>query len=114
MADRIAIIDHGRLLVLDTPEALKRGLGGEEILEVRVAEGQDESLESLAAAPPPGLEGVERVENSLRFKGTSLQALIPGLQEQLDRAGLDVLDLTVRRPTLEDVFISLTGRGLRE
>jgi ABC-2 type transport system ATP-binding protein len=114
LASRIGIIDRGRLLVMDSPEALKKSLGGREILEIRLADGQGEALNRLMADPPDGFEGAERFEDTLKLSGEGFQTRLHLLQDRLQEVGLTVRDLTVRRPTLEDVFISLTGRGLRE
>jgi ABC-2 type transport system ATP-binding protein len=57
---------------------------------------------------------VDQVRDTVRFSGNGIQDLIPGIRERLEGAGLEVQDLRVRKPTLEDVFISLTGRELRE
>jgi ABC-2 type transport system ATP-binding protein len=114
LADRIGIIDHGRLLVLDTPEALKAKHAGGEVLEVRVEEGQEERLTEFAPTLPPHVSRLEGRKGSLRLSGPSLHHIIPILLKELSDQGLSPTDLSLREPTLEDVFITLTGRGLRE
>ncbi len=129
MASRVGIIDHGRLLVLDTPTALKRDHAGGEVLEVELVGGfgpRNELLstgagDSAPATPPDWLQAIpgqltllESLPGTLRFSGPDLQAQIPALLERLGSSGIEPAGVTLRKPTLEDVFISLTGRGLRE
>jgi ABC-2 type transport system ATP-binding protein len=121
LAGRIGILDHGRLLVLDTPERLKDAHAGGEILEVGMPEGAEAGrgagagdLESFLAHLPQGLTRLESLPGTLRIAGPSLRDRIPDLLQALGAHGFHLRELTLRRPTLEDVFISLTGRGLRE
>jgi ABC-2 type transport system ATP-binding protein len=122
LSDRVGIIDQGRMLVLDSPAGLKGSLGGGEILEIRPSVGDSDVPEdTMAEATRAVLEGpagagltLERFRDTLRFSGDGLQDRIPDIQRDLREAGFEVHDLRVRKPTLEDVFISLTGRELRE
>jgi ABC-2 type transport system ATP-binding protein len=129
LATRVGVIDHGRLLVLDTPAALKKDHAGGEVLEVAVLGGGGPrsdgptagSVESPPALPsawldalPEGLTPLESLPGTLRFSGPDLQGQIPLLLERLQSVGIEPAGITLRKPTLEDVFISLTGRGLRE
>jgi len=113
LAGRIGIIDHGRLLVLDTPERLKEAHAGGEILEITLG-GRRRGMPEILAELGPGLTALESVEGTLRFTGTGIHEEIPRIFRQLDSGGMVIENVTLRRPTLEDVFISLTGRGLRE
>jgi len=113
LAGRIGIIDHGRLLVLDTPDGLKQAHAGGEILEVGLGEPSPSPVDLLGELPDE-LRALESLPGTLRLTGPSLHDLIPTLFRRLEDAGLAVYDITLRKPTLEDVFISLTGRGLRE
>jgi ABC-2 type transport system ATP-binding protein len=114
LAQRIGIIDHGQLLVLDTPEALKEKHAGGEILEISFAEADAEALRQISEELPEGLTRLESLPGTLRVSGPTLHERIPALLQSLQARGLEPRDLTIRKPTLEDVFISLTGRGLRE
>jgi ABC-2 type transport system ATP-binding protein len=114
LADRIAIIDHGRLLVLDTPEGLKRQIGAGDILEVRIAAGQEDDFGRLQQALPDGLRNLAYEEGILRLAGVDTPDVLPPLLDRLRNAGLQIQDMTIRKKTLEDVFIALTGRRLRE
>jgi ABC-2 type transport system ATP-binding protein len=120
LADRVAIMDHGKLLAIDTPDALVRGLPGGTTLELSTAalDGQllDELVDALAA-----LRGVESVESNTESGGLHLRLYVSGeapllvgpAATLLAERGLELADVTVGNATLEDVFISLTGRGLR-
>jgi ABC-2 type transport system ATP-binding protein len=113
LSGRIGIIDHGRLLVLDTPGRLKEQHAGGEILEARVGNGS-EGLEAFLLGLPEDLTAMESLPGTLRLSGPALHDRIPLLFQNLKMAGIEVEDVTLRKPTLEDVFITLTGRGLRE
>lgn len=113
LAGRIGIIDHGKLLVRDTPQRLKEAHAGGEILEMTVG-GDPRSLAGFTENLPDGMEVLESLPGSLRLTGLALHDRIPLLFQALSKAGIDARDVTLRKPTLEDVFISLTGRGLRE
>jgi ABC-2 type transport system ATP-binding protein len=119
LADRVGIMDHGKLLALDTPAALTRGLPGRTTLEVAVAldgVGADGLLDELAR-----LHGVERVEQVAAPGGLRARLYLTGEAPQLvapvaavvagHRAKLT--DVAIGIPSLEDVFIALTGRTLR-
>jgi len=117
LADRVAIIDHGQLLVLDTPDALKARVGAGDVIEATLEE----------APPEPVLQNVRTALNSLTDqvvpdagrKMLAIRALnavttLPEILTRLEEAGLIVLEIRVRPNSLEDVFIQLTGRSLRE
>jgi ABC-2 type transport system ATP-binding protein len=115
LCDRVAIIDHGRIVALDTPDALIRSLGIEKRLVFTLPEVQP-GQETPAAPELSGLAQVSRVERSNgrmvvyghgdRFVSSVVYALEDG--------GVPFLDLRTEQPNLEDVFLALTGREMRE
>jgi ABC-2 type transport system ATP-binding protein len=110
---RVAIMDHGRILALDTPAALKETVGADTIVSVRASGRPD----ALAKAFEDSLDGVTRVRPTdggveLHVKGGT--GLLPRVVTVADRGGFEVADLSVTEPTLETVFINLTGKELRD
>jgi ABC-2 type transport system ATP-binding protein len=112
LCDRVAIMDHGRILALDTPEGLKRSVGAD--TEVRIhAEGDlgalARRLEQLAEVQgATASDGVVRVYLNRDHGG------LAGVIAHADDAGVDVTDVGITEPTLETVFLELTGKDLRE
>jgi len=114
LSDRVAIIDHGKLLVLDTPDNLKNRVGEGEILQIQVAENQVQRIESLLAQLPAALSQLGFQDNTLHLVGTNIAAVLPQLLETFRAQAVKIEDLIIRKKTLEDVFLTLTGRRLRE
>jgi ABC-2 type transport system ATP-binding protein len=114
LADRIAIIDHGQLLVLDTPQGLKNRIGPGDVLEIKISEGREEELDRLRQALPEGLKDLAYQQGTLRLVSVDILDRLPPLLDALQAAHLRIQDMTIRKRTLEDVFIALTGRRLRE
>jgi len=114
LAERIAIIDHGQLLVLDTPDNLKGKIGEGDILEIKISDGQEEKLARLQQDLPENLSHLAYQQEVLRLVGVNIPEALPLLLEKFRQSRLKIEDMTIRKKTLEDVFISLTGRGLRE
>jgi len=114
MADRIAIIDHGRLLALDTPAGLKNRIGHGDILEVELLPGQHKKITDLLRHLPEGFPSPVLENDRLRVTGLQMGQAVTMLFELLENRRIGIQDLTIRKKTLEDVFIALTGRRLRE
>lgn len=120
LADRVAIMDHGKLLAIDTPDALVRQLPGGATLELSTATLDGQPLDALMDALG-ALSGVESVESDTANGGLHLRLYVSGAAPLLvgpaatvlAEHGLDLADVTVGNATLEDVFINLTGRALR-
>ena len=113
LCDRILVIDHGRIVASDTPDALKRQVSGD-LVELLVSDaGQVEAaVAALAAAHPDSAPEVDDLRVSARVRDVGDR--LPGLVRALDVAGVVLAGIEVRRPTLDDVFLDLTGRSLRE
>lgn len=111
LCDRIAIIDAGKILVMDSPENLKKKIPGSDILEIFVEgerEGLPASLESL-----PSVHKVMVEESMLRVFADQGAQAIPILMEAIQKQGLKVRSISLKQQTLEDVFIHYTGRSIR-
>jgi ABC-2 type transport system ATP-binding protein len=117
LCDRIAIVDHGRIVALDTPAGLKRGLHANEVvrLEVSAPESADKALVGGVGAAGQ-VTHVERSNGSLHLTVhcRSARDLVPLLIDAARTQNADVRNVQVLPVSLEDVFISLTGRALRE
>jgi ABC-2 type transport system ATP-binding protein len=114
LADRVAIIDHGQLLALDTPGNLKNQIGQGDILEAKIFPGQEDNANRLMQNLPGSLNLMTLHENTLRLVGQNMVDALPGLLETFQNNHLKIEDISIRKKTLEDVFIALTGRRLRE
>lgn len=112
VADHVAIIDHGRLVALDTPDALKRTIGEGDVLDIELASSAD--LEAASAILSKSTLTVSTVNHTLTVRGRGLIDQLAGMLESLRSAGVTLGDVRLRTNTLEDVFLSLTGRRLRE
>jgi ABC-2 type transport system ATP-binding protein len=113
LCDRIAIMDHGRVIAIDTPRALIASLGVEHLVEFTV----DRSRGAVDMDALGRIEGVRtaRLENGFyQLQVDELHRAVPLLLDQLDRCGLPLTELRTHSPTLEDVFVALTGRHLRD
>jgi ABC-2 type transport system ATP-binding protein len=110
LCDRIAIIDHGKIIVVGTPEDLKHGLGGD-IITIGMKENSDvsELIQSV--------EHVKEVKNengSYRIKAEYGEVTAPFIIETLRKKGYTVTKLSVTEPTLNEVYLEYTGRSLRD
>jgi ABC-2 type transport system ATP-binding protein len=113
LCHRVAVMDHGKILALDTPAALKRGIGADTIVTVRPAADADRLTEALIA----GVAGVAQarvVDDAVRLEVSGGQRLVQQIVQVAEHQGIDILDLSIAEPTLETVFITLTGRELRD
>jgi len=109
ICDRIGIIDHGKMLVTDTPDNLKRNIGKGDKLEITFS-GSAPDLNDIS-----GLADEVRIENNtMTFHSRGILEKIPMILTQLKTSGSTVTGIHLSENTLEDVFISLTGRKLRE
>jgi ABC-2 type transport system ATP-binding protein len=109
LASRVAIVDHGRVVVEGSPEKLKTDLGGDTIeiaLETQAAVGAIAALEAL-----PGVEGVTGADGTLRARTDDGASAIPAVLNALEAEGLEVQTVTLARPSLDEVYLRHVGRA---
>jgi ABC-2 type transport system ATP-binding protein len=113
LCDRLAIIDHGRLLALGDPAELKRTTGADTVITL-TASGDLDALGRLLVAEIEAVQRYERIEQKLLLIVRGSTGLMPAVFNAAERHGFDVTDVSITEPTLETVFINLTGKDLRE
>ncbi len=112
LAERVIVIDHGQVIADDTPQALKAELAGDLItlvLEPRLAPRAAEIASRLVQP-----RDTDIAHGTVRLRVADGPSVLPALLRALDQAGVAVQAAEVQRPTLDDVFLALTGRSLRE
>jgi ABC-2 type transport system ATP-binding protein len=110
LCDRILVIDHGRIVAEGSPDELKSKVSGD-LVTIEVTEP---ARAATLAATVPGAAGVAVVADTVSFRVPEGRTALPVLLRELDRAGITVTAVQTHRPTLDDVFLTLTGRSLRE
>ena len=113
LCDRVAVMDHGRVLALDTPAALKRSIGADTIVTVRTT-GDPGKLAELLTAEVAGVARTRATDDRLELHVQGGDRLVPRIVLAAEHGGFDLLDVSIAEPSLETVFIHLTGRELRE
>ena len=113
LCDRVAIMDHGRILALDTPERLKAGVGADRVVTVS-GHGDLQALGDHLKRTVDGVTGARVTEDALVITASESEGLLPRMIHASDGVDATVTDLHVSEPTLETVFITLTGKDLRE
>jgi ABC-2 type transport system ATP-binding protein len=113
LCDRVAIMDHGKILALDTPAALKRSVGAEEIVTVK-ATGEPGALAERLAGEIEGVTRTRLVDGGVELHVKDAVRLVPRVVNAAESGGFEVADLSVAEPSLETVFINLTGKALRD
>ena len=114
LCDRVAIMDHGKIIALGTPRELIASLGAEHVVEFALADGAGRapSVDELAALP--GVQAVRPAPDRCALTVTAVHRAVPALLGLLERRGAELSMLATHHATLEDVFVSLTGRQLRD
>jgi ABC-2 type transport system ATP-binding protein len=113
LCDRVAIMDHGKVIALGTPRELIASIGGEHSLEFSAGE-------TAAGLDRAGLERIEGIRDvclengSVRMMVTELHRAVPAVLDELRRQKIPLTELRTHSATLEDVFVALTGRHLRD
>ena len=114
VAERIAIIDSGKLLKLDTPGNLKKSIGEGDVLELRLSAMGDEPIIRAAALISKMELNVKQEGENIHIRSMDLIPRIHDIYRILDRENITVSEMKMRENSLEDVFIHLTGRRLRQ
>jgi len=112
LCDRVAIVDYGRVIALGTPNELIASLGAENVVEFGIENGVRLSDEKLGALP--GVQEVVLEDGRVRLTSTHVHQTVPSLMALVGDSGATLNELLTHRASLEDVFLSLTGRHLRD
>jgi ABC-2 type transport system ATP-binding protein len=110
LCERVAIMDHGRIIARGTPRDLVASIGIEHVVEFVAGDAPD--LDALRHVP--GVRAVQASEGRVSMQVTELHHAVPALLEVLSRQGRPLTELRTHSATLEDVFVALTGRHLRD
>jgi ABC-2 type transport system ATP-binding protein len=113
LCDRVGIMDHGRIIALDTPRALIASLGVEHMVEFAV-DGRPGALDPETLCRLYGVRSARLDGARFQLQVAQLHEAMPALLAELQRRGLPLTELSTHSATLEDVFVSLTGRHLRD
>ncbi|HEY5266936.1 MAG TPA: ATP-binding cassette domain-containing protein [Acidimicrobiales bacterium] len=113
LCDRVAIMDHGKVLALDTPANLKKSTGADTIVTVKVTSNGD-ALANALTSELEGVVGTRVVDNVVSVHVRGAERLVPRVVNVAESVSVEILDLAVTEPSLETVFINLTGKELRE
>jgi ABC-2 type transport system ATP-binding protein len=122
LSDRIGIIDQGRIIALDTPERLKERIGQRDIIRLEISgwhAGLETAIGSLPGvdalvAYPMDSGGATNPLYSVSLQAESARAVLPGVMDKINYNGTRLVNMNIVRPSLEDVFIQLTGKALRD
>jgi len=113
LCGRVAIMDRGRILALDTPAALKQEVHADTIVAVTAA-GDPGQLARVLTERVPGVTRTRPIQGGVELHVMGKDRLLPTVVSAAEEAGFPVIDLSVTEPTLETVFINLTGKELRD
>ena len=113
LCNRLAIIDHGKLLALGTPTELKASTGAATYVTV-TASGDLDTLAPFLAEKVSGVTRAEQIDGKVLLFVDHADGVLPAVVTAAESGGYSITDLSIMEPTLESVFINLTGRELRE
>ena len=113
LCGRVAIMDHGKVLALDTPQQLKRSVGVDTIVLVKAA-GDQQRLADLLAAEIVGSTKARVSDDGVELHVRGAERLLTRVVAVAEGAGFELVDLSINEPSLETVFINLTGKELRD
>jgi len=111
LCDRIAIIDHGKIVALDTPQNLKDSLGGD-IIELEFDKSPSDNTKTLSSLPQ--VRDVKKIGDVYRIKVSKGEEALPKIMEKVLKMNLRISKVSLVKPTLDQVYLEYTGRSLRE
>jgi ABC-2 type transport system ATP-binding protein len=114
LCDRVAVVDHGKVIALGTPRELILSLGGEHIIEFGISGAVNGAIDETILKSLPSVRSVRREGDHIQLSVTELHISLPALLASLEQKRLELASLSTRHASLEDVFVSLTGRHLRD
>jgi ABC-2 type transport system ATP-binding protein len=114
LCDRLAIVDHGQIIAGGTPSELIERLGGHHVVEFEASGNSGDGVALDAWRALPGVESVRHDNGMVSLTVREPHLTIPALLDAVEKHGSQLLHLTTRQASLEDVFVNLTGRHLRE
>jgi ABC-2 type transport system ATP-binding protein len=114
LCDRLAIMDHGKILALDTPADLKRSVGADTIATIKATGGELRTLAERLSAAIAEVSNTRVIDGGVELHVKEAARLVPRLVGATEDAGFELADLSIAEPSLETVFISLTGKELRD
>ena len=113
LCDRVAVMDHGKVIALGSPRELIASLGADHVVEFSLSDGAQPPPEAALAALP-GVKAARRDGPRFSLTVTEAHRAVPALMLELERRGVEMTELVTHHATLEDLFLSLTGRHLRD
>jgi ABC-2 type transport system ATP-binding protein len=113
LCDRLAIMDHGRILAMDTPKKLKESVAADTIVTVS-ATGDLEALARLLQERVEGVTKSQQLDSTIQLHVKGRVGVLPRVVTTAEQGGYNITDLSIAEPTLETVFINLTGKELRD
>ncbi len=113
LCDELAIMDHGKVIARGTPGALIASIGAEHLVELSTGDAA-RAVDLSALRQVVGVRDAQAENGTIRIQATELHRAVPAVLEELRRQGIPLTELGTHSATLEDVFVSLTGRHLRD
>jgi len=114
LCERVAIMDHGKIIALGSPRELVASIGVEHVVEFSVDAAATQPFDADALRTLEGVRDVRADNGVVRMQVTALHSAVPALLAELVRRGVRLTELRTHSATLEDVFVTLTGRQLRD
>ncbi|MBN2110816.1 MAG: ATP-binding cassette domain-containing protein [Methanosarcinaceae archaeon] len=113
LCNRLAIVDHGKIITTGTPSELKSSLGGD-ILTLELATGKDATKLMEHYTAKSSTDRISASENTVQITTADGERAIPDVLKATSRLGLEIRSVSLHKPTLDDVFLHYTGKGIRD